>query len=470
MSTRNAALPAAPDVDAAGRRRRWRLFGHELRVLLRVAGPLIVSQVGMVAMNTTDTIMVGPLGAEALASVGLAASLHTAMLVFFTGTLLGLNPLIAQAFGAGDLPRTRHVLVQGVWLSLLLAVPLALGSLVGEPLARALGQSAAVAETAGGYLAALAASAVPVLLFMAGRQYLEGMGRTAPAMVITFAGVALNVVANRALIHGVGDVVPAMGAVGSGWATTVVRWAMTLALAAYLLSSRERNPFHGVSLRPVAASLRRILGVGVPIGLQLGAEVGIFAFAAVMMGWLGAVELAAHQVTINIASATFMVALGCSLAGSIRVGQHVGAGSPRAVRRAAAGTYLLALGFMGLCALAFLAAPRFLISLYTPDPAIAAVGVRLLFLAALFQLADGAQVAGLCLLRGAADTRVPMLITIGGYWIVGVPVAYLLGFPAGLGGEGIWAGLCVALAAVAAALAVRVRRVLWTGMPVRPAA
>jgi len=207
--------------------------------------------------------------------------------------------------------------------------------------------------------------------------------------------------------------------------------------------------------------LRKVLRVGLPIGGQFGLEAGLFAFAAFMMGWLGAFELAAHQVTINIASITFMVALGASMAGAIRVGHHVGARRARRMRMAALGTYAMSVGFMGLCALAFVAMPDTLIRLYTQDPEIVRLGSRLLLVAAAFQIFDGGQVAGVCVLRGASDTQTPALIAAIGYWGMGVPVGYVLAFRAGLGPVGVWSGLTAGLAAAAVLLAMRTRRVLW---------
>lgn len=464
---------AAPASPAASRPRRPRGFRdrllmlHELRALLRIAGPIIVSQLGGVAMNTTDTIMVAPLGVVPLAAAGLGSAVQSFLMLVFTGVVMGSTPLVAQAFGAGDHAECRRVVAQAHWVALVLAVPFAAILFFGESVTLALGQPPEVAVLAGEYMRALAWGAWPVLAFMAFRQYLEGMGITTPAMVITFMALAINIVGNRALIYGVEGWVAPMGVAGSAWATTLVRWAMLLAMTGYLLAHTGLNPFRGVSWRPAAARLRRVVSVGLPIGVQNGAEVGIFAFAAVMMGWIGAEAQAAHQVTINLAATTFMVALGVAIAGSIRVGHHVGAGSRRGVRRATVATYALSLGFMGLCALLFLAAPRALIGLYTRDPQIVEVGVALLFMGALFQLFDGAQVAGLAVLRGAADTRVPMLITLVGYWAVGFPVAYVLGFRTAMGPTGIWAGLVASLAVVAVMLVFRVRRVLWTPPPAR---
>ena len=454
-----------------GRRRRGLLMLHEFRALLRVALPIVVSQLGSVAMVTTDTIMVAPLGAEPLAAAGLGSSLQSFVSMLCIGVVLGMTPLVSQAFGAGDTALCRRVLVAGQAAALLLSVPLFAVLFTGQSLALLMGQEPAVAELGGGFMRALSWGAWPALAFMAFRQYLEGMGVTKPAMVITFVGIAVNIVGNRVLIYGIEGVLPPLGVVGSGLSTTLVRWAMLFAMVAYLAARPALNPFRGLRWCPDGALLRRILSIGGPVGVQNGAEVGIFSFAAVMMGWIGATAQAAHQVTINIAATTFMVAMGVSLAGSIRVGQHLGAGSRRGVRRSVVATYALSLGFMALTALLFLGAPRALIGLYTHDPEIVRVGVALLFMAAVFQLFDGAQVAGLCVLRGATDTRVPMLMTVAGYWFVGFPVAYLLGFHTPMGPTGIWTGLVVSLAVVAVLLVFRVRRVLWNppGPAPRPA-
>ena len=453
-----STLPAR--VPRPGRRRRERLLLHEAGALLRVAGPITLSQLGWVGLSTMDTIMVGPLGAEALAAAGLATSLHVVVLMVTLGTILGMGPLVSRAYGAGDRLQVRRVLVQGCWLALALSIPVSVFNLAGGALARALGQEPVVAALCGGYMAALAWGVAPVLLFMAGRQYLEGMGLAKPAMAITLLGLGVNFVGNRVLIYGVEGWVEPMGVVGSGWSTTLVRWCMLLAMAAYVYRHPGLHPFHGVALAPAPGLLRRIVGVGAPSGAQIGLEVGLFSFAAVMMGWFGTVELATHQVTINIAATTFMVALGVSLAGSIRVGQHLGAGNRKGVRRATLLTYQLALLFMGICAVLFLLIPELLLGIYTREPEILALGRRLLLMGAIFQIFDGAQVAGFCVLRGAADTRVPMLFAALAYWVVGVPAAWLLGFATPLGPVGIWAGLSISLAVASILLLRRVRRVL----------
>jgi MATE family multidrug resistance protein len=443
------------------RRQRRRLFAIELRRLLGLAGPIIVSQLGQVGMNAADTIMVGPLGARSLAAAGLGSAIHFFGIVCCVGVLVGLSPLVSQAFGAGDTRRCRHLVVQGLWLAIALSAPVIALSLGGHRIALLFGQDPTVSALTGGYMAALAWGITPFFLFIAFRQYLEGMGRVHVPMVITFIGLAVNVAANRVFIYGLGDVVPAMGVAGSGVATSIVRWSMLLAIAGYTMARPRVRLRRHEPVGPDRAMLRDVLRVGLPVGGQFGLEVGLFSFAAVMMGWLGPLQLAAHQVTINIASTTFMVALGVSMAGSIRVGQHIGAARPRRMRRAALATWLLSVAFMGACALGFLAAPNALIGLYTDDPAILALGRRLLLVAAAFQVFDGAQVAGISVLRGAAETRVPALIAAVGYWGLGLPAGYLLAFPGGRGPEGVWLGLTVGLAAAALLLALRARDVFW---------
>ena len=433
----------------------------EARALLRIAGPIILSQLGGIGMLTTDTIMVGRLGADALAASGLANSLHSAVIMISMGTLLGMGPLVARAYGAGNQQECRHVLVQGLWLALVLTVPLMAVNFLGGPLGRALGQPAHVAETAGRYMTALSWGVLPLLLFNAFRNFLEGMGIAKPAMVITLIGLVVNLAMNQLFIYGVEGWFGGRGVVGSGWATTSVRWWMLIAMVGYLLTHRELHPFRGVGFRPEGTMFRRILKIGIPTGGQMGLEVGLFSFAAVMMGWFGAIQLGSHQVTINIAATTFMVALGVSLAGSIRVGQNLGAENPEGVRRAVLLTFALSLGFMGVCALAFLGMPETLLRLYTDDPDVLRLGRELLFMAALFQLFDGAQVAGFSVLRGAGDTRIPMLLAGLAYWVVGAPAAYLLGFHSPLRESGVWAGLCISLAVASLLLAWRIRKVLY---------
>jgi multidrug resistance protein, MATE family len=442
-----------------------RLFAHELGHLLVLALPMVVNQLGQIGMTTADTIMVGPLGALALAAAGLSGAIHHFGLTIASGTVMGLGPQMSQAFGAGNLEHCRRVLVQGWWVALLTSIPVILLTMFGEAVALFLGQDAEVAALAGRFLRALVPGIPAVLLFTAARQYLEATGHAKAPMMVTFVGLAMNIVLNRVFIYGVGDVIPAMGLVGSGYATTISRWTMAGIVIVFLATHPTQRSARRLPFRPDRALILRTLSIGAPIGASFGLEIGLFALAAVMMGWLGSIELAAHQVTINIAATTFMVALGTSQAGAIRVGQRIGAGRPRAMRRAVLATYIVSTGFMLTCALIFLLFPRQLIGLYTSDAAILDLGVKLLLVAAAFQIFDGAQVAGISVLRGAADTRMPMILAAIGYWCVGLPIAYLLGFRFDYGPVGVWIGLSFGLGGVAILLIHRARRILWSRSP-----
>ncbi len=463
ITRRAGNRPARSGLGGTSVGRRVGLLRGEARKILRLAGPIVLSQLGVVGMTTTDTLMVGRLGPTALAAVGVGSAIHFFALVVSMGLVLGTGPLISQAFGAGRADECRSLVVQGAWVALAASIPAIWVSLMGERAALLLGQEPEVAAVAGAYMRTLAPGVPGWMLFMAFRQYLEGMGRPTPPTAITLLGLVINAIADWVLIYGVDGIIPAYGPVGAGWATTVVRLAMLAAAVAYLAKQPGLWPARrGDRLAPRPALLRRIVVVGAPIGGQLGLEVGLFSFGAtIMMGWLGAVQLAAHQIAINLASTTFMVALGTSLAGQIRVGHHIGARHPAGAQRAALTTYALSVGFMGLCGLVFLTFPAALVGLYTEAPEVLRLGATLLLFAAAFQVFDGSQVAGLCIRRGAADTAVPMLFAGLGYWGVGLPAAYLLSFRTPLGATGIWAGLSLALAVVAALLALRVRHVLW---------
>jgi multidrug resistance protein, MATE family len=449
-----------PPPRASAHRRR-RVFAHEVRALCLVALPIVVSQLGNIAMNTTDTLMVGRLGAVALASAGVAASVHFFLITLCQGVVMGMGPLVSQAYGAGKPDDCRHTLVQGLWVAAGLSALAVAVSIAGPSVTRLLGQAPEVAELSGRMLQALAPGIPAVIVFMTFRQYLEGMSVARPAMLITVFGILANVALNYLLIWGVSGWLPAMGAIGSALSTSVARWLMVIAMITVVLLRPQLNPFRQADASVDRVRIRAILSLGGPVAMQLGAEVGFFAFAAVMMGWIGPVQSAAHQVAINAAATAFMVGLGTSVAGSIRVGQHLGAADPRGARRAAVATYVLVVGFMSGCGVVFVSVPRGIISLYTDDPRILAIGAGLLLMAAAFQVFDAAQVAGLQVLRGAADTRIPMWITLVGYWLIGFPAAYLLGFRTRFGHMGIWAGLVIGLAVVALMLAFRVRRVMW---------
>lgn len=425
----------------------------ELRDTLRMALPVVATQLGSVAMGTVDTLMAGRLGAGAISAVGLGASVGFLPLIMGSGTLMGLDPIIAQAHGAGRYEQCGRALRHGLLLAVLMTVPLVAILWQSHWILSAIGEPAALVERTAPFLRVWSLGTLPFLVFAALRQFLQGVGIVAPAMWIVLGANVLNAVANWALIFGHAGM-PALGIQGAAWATTISRWIMMLALGAYVFGKPALRRF-GVWARrgPLdRALLARLMTLGLPVGMQYGMEVGVFAAASAMMGWIGTEALAAHQIAINLCSITFMVPLGFSATAAVRVGQAVGRGDVDGARRAALIAYVLGVGFMAMSALAFaLLAPE-LTRLYTPDTAVLPIAVSLLHVGAVFQLFDGAQTIGIGALRGAADTRIPMFVTIVAYWMFGLPLGWALAFHAGAGATGLWWGLTAGLTTVAVVL------------------
>ncbi|RMG21691.1 MAG: MATE family efflux transporter [Deltaproteobacteria bacterium] len=421
--------------------------GQEVRITARIGAPVVVTQMGMMAMNLVDTAMVGPLGAEPLAGVSVAGSVWFLFTSVLLGTVMALDPMMAQAFGAGRKRRMGRLLWQGTYLAALLGLPHTALFLRSAWLWRLLGQSPGVVAHADAYAAWLAPSIVPFLAFAAGRSFLNGLGRTRPAMWIALGANLLNLLADQLFIYGAFGL-PGLGVAGAGLATTVVRLAMWAALLWVILQPRYR-PFE-VRPGPIEwPSCGRIVRFGLPIGLQMAAEVGAFSGAAVLAGWIGPQAQAAHQIALSLASFTFMMPLGLSMAASVRVGQEVGARRLDAAARA--GWVALGLGaaIMGGSALVFVLAPEALVALFRPEPGVGALAIRLVRIAAVFQIADGLQIVAQGCLRGGGDTRTPLLANLVSHWLLGLPLAYLLAFPAGYGVVGIWYAFCGGLSAAA---------------------
>ena len=443
-----------PDTDSVSRRFLPRR--DDLRASLRLAFPVVVIQVGMMAMGVVDTVMVGRLSPEALAAVALGNLYFFGLAVFAMGTLMVLDPVVAQAVGAGDRPAIARGMQRGVLLAAALAVPAALLLLVAEPFMIAAGQPAEVVPLAAAYATRLAPGVLPFFLFVVLRQSLQSMRVTAPIVVAIVIANLANAALNWILIFGrLGA--PALGVVGSAWATTLSRWLLALLLLGlgwgrvmlYLRPVR-RDAWH-------PGPLVRMLRLGLPIGCQYFLEFGAFAFVALMMGWLGTRSMAGHQVAINLASLTFMVPLGVADAASVLVGQAVGRQDPAGSRGAAAAALLCGVGFMSVTAVAFLTLPVVLARLYSPDLGVIAVAAGLIPLAGVFQVFDGTQTVAAGILRGLGETRVAMLVNLVGYWCIGLPVSYWCGIRLGAGPAGLWWGLVLGLGIVAVTLLARVR-------------
>jgi MATE family multidrug resistance protein len=429
----------------------------DFAALLRLAAPLVLIQVGTMLMGVVDTMMVGRVSPAALASVALGNMYFFAISIFGMGVLFALDPIVAQALGAGDELAVRRGLQRGLVLSLVLTVPITLVLLTVEPVLVLVGQPPEVVPDAAGYVHRNALSVWPFYVFVALRQTLQAHHRIWPIGVTILVTNVVNAALNYIWIFGhLGFA--AMGVIGSAWATTVSRWLMAVLLLA--LGWQTLRPY----LRARAPNLLdfkplgRMLALGLPIGAQMALEGGAFNIIALLMGWLGVVQVAAHQIALNFASLTFMVPLGVSSAAAVIVGHAVGRGDAEGVRRSTLASLAVGAGFMLCTAVLLVSAPHFLAGLYTPDVMVLALAAVLLPIAGVFQVFDGLQVVSIGLLRGLGDTRMPMIVNVIGFWCIGMPVSLWLGFGLDYGAVGLWWGLVVGLVVVAVFLIVRVRQ------------
>lgn len=431
----------------------WRV---EVRDTLRLAVPVVVTHLGYMAMTTVDTIMVGRLGAEPLSVAALGHGLSMTPLLIAMGFLMGLDPVVAQAFGAGRKRECGRAMRHGLLLALFLTVPVTLILTQSEHLFGLFRQRPPLRAPAAAFVDAINWGIFPFLAYTALRQFLQGIGVVKPGMYVVLVANVLNFLANYALIFGHFGA-PALGATGAAWATTISRWAMLLGLAAYVFGMRWLRDYAVAAPRgPVDRRLmERLVRLGGPVGMQLGMEIGNFAATLMLMGWFGTVPLAAHQIAINLCSISFMVPLGFSATAAVRVGQALGRDDVPGARRAALAAYTCGVVFMSCSALTFALFAESLVRIYTADAAVILLGAQLLLVGAFFQLFDGGQTIGIGALRGAADTRVPMFVTIIAYWGLGLPIGYLSAFNLGIGPRGLWYGLTVGLATVALTLGYR---------------
>jgi MATE family multidrug resistance protein len=373
--------------------------------------------------------------------------------LFGMGLLLGLDTLVSQAFGAGALGECHRWLLHGVALALVIAGPTTAGAYALAASMPAWGVHDDVLALARPYLTIVGWSALPLLLYQACRRYLQALGVVRPVMVALLSANGVNLAANWLLIHGnLGF--PALGTAGAAWATVVSRLYMAAVLVAAILAHDRRlaTRFSDVRWRIEARRLRRLLQLGWPAATQLLAEVGVFAVVTALAGRLDPIALAAHQIALNLASVTFMVPLGISSAGAVLVGQAIGRREPRVAAHAGWTAIGVGAAFMAAAAVVFVAASEVLVSIFSADPAVIATGGALLLVAAAFQLFDGTQAVATGVLRGAGDTRTPMIANLAGHWLLGLPVGYVLCFWTAWGVVGLWVGLSVGLTVVALVL------------------
>jgi MATE family multidrug resistance protein len=430
----------------------------ELRATVALAIPVVFVQLGYMAMGVVDTLIVGRISAQALASVALGNLYFFNVSIIGSGTLMALDPIVAQAVGANDEPTIARAVQRGLILSVALSILSVLLLAPASWVFTVLKQPAEVIPDAAAYVQISIAGILPYLAVVVLRQSLQAMHRVAPV-------VWTIVIAN--LINGLFDWVfvfghlgaPRLGVAGSAIATAIGRWMMLLLLLA--IAWKELRP-HLVPVREGIARwapLWSMLKIGLPIGAQQALEAGAFGAIGLLMGLFGTTAIAAHQIAITLAAFTFMVPLGVGSASAVRVGHAVGANDHARAKAAIRAGYIVGVGFMVTTAVVFLTMPSMLARAFTADPMVIAAAASLIPIAGFFQVFDGGQAVGAGVLRGAGDTTAPLIYMLAGYWLVGLPVSAYLGFHTPLGPKGLWWGFVWSLAAVAIFLFFRIRKV-----------
>jgi MATE family, multidrug efflux pump len=423
-------------------------FRKELRPTVRLALPLVLAEIGWMSMAIVDTMMVGrlPNSATAMGAVSLGSNIFIVLALFGGGLLLGLDTLVSQAFGAGQREDCHRSLLNSIYLSFALTpflaapvwlLPALLGSMRVDP---------GVLVLAIPYTKALAVGLLPLLLYFAVRRCLQAMNMVKPVAFALVTANIVNAVGNWILIYGKLGV-PAMGAVGSGWSTAIARLYMASVLVGYLLwyDHRHRTDLLRTPVEVDLPRIRRLITLGLPAAAQFTLESGVFALVTALIARLGAVPLASHQIALNTVAFTYMVPLGIASAAAVRVGQAIGRKDPRGAGNAGGTAIALGAGFMTCAGVALLVFPRWIARIYTPDKTVIRSTILLLAAGAAFQLFDGIQTVATGALRGAGDTRTPMLCHFTAYWVIGLPLGAWLCFRRGWGAFGLWSGLSLAL-------------------------
>lgn len=435
---------------------KLRIDKKELKKILSLAYPVIIGQLGTIMMGVVDSIMVGKLGSEQLAASSLANSLIFIVLIIAIGNAVAVTPLIAILVGAKRTEECGVYYQNSLLINLIMAFLTFTIIIVCSKYLFLINQAKEVELYAQSYMQIIGLSVFPLMIFQTNKQFIEGMSIMRPAMIITLLANLVNVFANWVLIFGnLG--MPRLELDGAGWATFISRLFMALAILIFVYKSPRFKSFNlKFSLNKIRTDIiKKILKVGLPSGFQYFFEVGAFSFAVIMIGWIGAKELAAHQIAISLASVSFMGVLGISQAGVILVGNAVGEQDISKVRRSGFNSILLGMIWMSVSGLIFILFKNYLPLIYINDVDVVRISSNLLIIAALFQLSDGVQAVGVGICRGLTDVKIPTLITFVAYWIISLPIGYLLGFQFDLGVEGVWVGLLIGLTCSAIMLTLR---------------
>ena len=421
-------------------------FKKHIFQTLELAYPVIIGQLGFIMMGVVDSLMVGKLGSTFLAAASLGNSLTFIIFIVGIGISMAVTPLVAISVGARKFEECGIYFRQSLLVNLIIGFLMMLVVYFLADFITIFGQKKDVVPLAISYTKILSFGAIPLMIFQTYRQFIEGLSIMRPAMIVVIAANLINALVNWLLIFGKLGF-PELQLDGAGWATFSSRVFMWLALMIFVMNVKYFKQydvsFHFKNINfPV---IKRILSIGLPSGFQYFFEVGAFSFAVIMVGWLGSKQLAAHQIAINLASISFMAALGISAAGSIRVGNEVGRKDISETRKAGFTAIFLGASMMFCAGIIFIIFRNLLPTFYINEKDVIEIASTLIVIAALFQLSDGTQAVGIGILRGLTDVKIPTAITFIAYWIVGLPVGYLFGFILGYGVQGVWIGLLFGL-------------------------
>lgn len=428
---------------------------HEIKLTVRLAIPIIIAQLGVVLMGVADNIMVGRmLGKTALGAAGLANSIAFMIGSLAVGGLAVVAPLVSKANAEGDTGRINQLFRSSMWVAAGFSVILTIITGLCAEYFVWFDQPESINVLAQPFLWVIALSNIPLILFVTTKQLSDGLGLTRVAMTVTLVGLSLNIVLNYA---GMSEQFFNLGIMGAAYATLTTRVVMFLVLFGYVRWNRQfAGVFQSVyQALPLKESARLITRLSIPGGFQFFFEIAAFAIAVIMMGWIGENELAAHQVAINVASTFYMMASGIGFAGGIRVGDGRGQGRPAQIRRSGNVAIGLVVAFMTTTMLSMVFFDEWFVSLYLNEPSVREIAIRLIFIAAIFQLSDGLQVVALGALRGLSDVTIPTIITFVAYWVIALPLGYVLAFYTELAERGIWYGLLAGLTVSAVLLLFR---------------
>jgi MATE family multidrug resistance protein len=418
--------------------------------------PVIIGQAGIIMMGVVDNLLVGGLGAPALAAASIANGLFIVIFILGIGICSAVTPLVAISVGAQKQQDCGTIFTNGHIVNIVISTILMLMTYFAADFFSVLHLPDQVVKLAAPYTKILSLSMIPVLIFQTNKQFIEGLSVMRPGMIISIVANIINGLVGWTLIYGKFGM-PAWGLNGAGVATFCSRLFMALTISLYIYySARFRDLNLSMRIKDINfLIIKKVLALGIPSAIQYFFETGAFTFAAIMVGWLGTDQLAAHQIGLNLASISFMCTLGISTAGSIRVSNGVGKKDITETRRAGFTAILLGEALMACFGIIFIVFRNNLPSFYIKDPAVISIASSLLIIAALFQIFDGTQAVGIGILRGLTDVKIPTLVTFIAYWVIGLPVGYILGFHYKLGVQGIWIGLMFGLITSAVLLTLR---------------